>query len=103
MKHSPLNNSLSLSSPAEETEKTLEDVISSRKITDPETLMILKDVVGYISKNKGKLFSEMEKTVWSEYVKGKSYGEISQKLGKSQKAVYNAMERMKKKIILYLG
>jgi DNA-binding CsgD family transcriptional regulator len=45
----------------------------------------------------------MEKTVWSEYVKGKSYGEISQKLGKSQKAVYNAMERMKKKIILYLG
>ncbi len=103
MKHFPLNNSLSLSSPAEETEKTLEDVISSRKITDPETLIILKDVFGYISKNEGKLFSELEKTVWSEYVKGKSYVEISQKLGKSQKAVYNAMERMKKKIILYLG
>ncbi len=102
-KHSPLNTSLSLNRPGDESGTALEEFIPSGKLTDPETLMILKDVMDYISRNEGKLFSELEVTVWHEYAQGKSYGEMAAALGRTPKAIYNAMERTKKKIISYLS
>ena len=44
----------------------------------------------------------MEAAVWNGRMNGRSYDEIAAELGKDSKAVYNAMERTKKKILKYL-
>ena len=102
-KHSPLNMSVSLSSPLEpESEQTLEELIPGPDEADPARLMFLKDVVKYVTLNENGQFSSFELEVWNDYMQGKSYKEISEKLGKNQKAVYNAMDRIKKKIYVFL-
>jgi len=103
-KHQPLNTSVSLNKPVEsESGQTLEETIPGGENADPETLMVVKDVMGYVTRNEGRLFSDFELTVWSEYIDGRSYAEISEKLGKNQKAIYNAMDRIKKKITEFLS
>ena len=49
------------------------------------------------------LFSSMERRVLKEYLAGKKYPEIAQSLGKSYKAVDNAMQRIRKKINEYVN
>ncbi len=44
------------------------------------------------------LLSDMERKVLSQYLSGKSYKEISAKLGKEIKAIDNALQRVKKKL-----
>ena len=103
-KHSPLNTSLSLNAPVEEnSEQVLGDMLSSGKTVDPETLVILEELMDYISRNEEKKFSPMEVRVWRLYIQGKSYSEIAVLLGKTPKSIYNAMERAKKKILAYLA
>ncbi|MGI6722288.1 MAG: sigma-70 family RNA polymerase sigma factor [Anaerovoracaceae bacterium] len=103
-KHSPLNTSVSLSRPVEESsEQTLEETIPAMEGGDPEMSLVLQDVMKFIEDNESGTFSDMEKEVWSGYMNGESYPEIAEKLHKNQKAVYNAMERTKKKILAFLG
>ena len=103
-KHSPLNTSISLNKPLAEgeTEDTLEETLRSDSNSEPETQLMLKDVVEAIITNEGKIFSPFEMQVWNEYLQGKDYKEIAQVLGKSAKAVDNAIQRTKKKILTYL-
>lgn len=103
-KHSPLNTSISLNKPLAEgdTEDTLEETLRSDSNSEPETQLMLKDVVEAIITNEGKIFSPFEMQVWNEYLQGKDYKEIAQALGKSAKAVDNAIQRTKKKILTYL-
>lgn len=103
-KHSPLNTSISLNKPLAEgdTEDTLEETLRSDSNSEPETQLMLKDVVEAIITNEGKLFSPFEMQVWNEYLQGKDYKEIAQALGKSVKAVDNAIQRTKRKILTYL-
>lgn len=103
-KHSPLNSSISLNKPVEgKSQQTLEEVLIAKDATDPEVLMEIKDMNKYIELNEEKIFSKMEVSVWKEYMAGRSYNEIAISIGKNQKSIYNAMERMKKKIICYLA
>lgn len=103
-KHSPLNTSISLNKPLAEgdTEDTLEETLRSDSNSEPETQLMLKDVVEAIITNEGKIFSPFEMQVWNEYLQGKDYKEIAQALGKSAKAVDNAIQRTKRKILTYL-
>ena len=103
-KHSPLNTSISLNKPLAEGETgdTLEETLRSDSNSEPETQLMLKDVVEAIITNEGKIFSPFEMQVWNEYLQGKDYKEIAQVLGKSAKAVDNAIQRTKKKILTYL-
>ncbi len=104
MKHSPLNTSISLNRPLseEDAEATLEETLRSDSNSDPEAQLMVKDVVKSIISNEEKIFSPFEMQVWSEYLQGKEYKEIAQSLGKSPKAVDNAIQRTKKKILAYL-
>ena len=103
-KHAPLNTSVSLHLPIEnETNQALEDIISSGDVIDPEAMVILEELIDHINKNENKLFSSLELKVWSRYMQGRSYGDIALELGKSSKAIYNAMERAKKKILASLA
>lgn len=99
-KHAPLNTSVSLHMPLEtESNQALEDILSSTDVIDPEAMVILEELIEHVNQNEEKLFSPLERKVWSRYMQGKSYSSIAIELGKSSKAVYNAMERAKKKIL----
>ena len=64
---------------------------------------MLKYVAKMIRSNEGNLFIDFEFHVLKEYMKVKSYRQIAEDLGKSTKAVDNAMQRTKKKIITWLS
>lgn len=105
LKHSPLNTSVSLSRPLSDTEPdtTLEEILSSSSNTDPEAIFLLKENMGYIEGNGADIFSDLELSVWNEYLKGKSYLQIAEITGKSTKTIDNAIQRTKRKLELYLG
>jgi RNA polymerase sporulation-specific sigma factor len=105
LKHSPLNTSVSLNKPLSDTEPdtTLEETLSSDSNTDPEALFLLKEDMGYIEGNGAEIFSDLELTVWNEYLKGKSYLQIAESTGRTSKTIDNAIQRTKRKLELYLG
>ena len=101
-KHSPLNNSLSFSDPIMgQEDQTLEDTLSSNNYSDPEALYILKEDMNYLEESSP--FSDMELRVLNEYIKGRNYSEIAQLTGKTPKSIYNAIQRIKRKLEEYLG
>lgn len=105
LKHSPLNTSVSLSRPLSDSEPdtTLEETLSSNSNTDPEALFLLKEDMDYIEGNGAEIFSDLELSVWNEYLKGRSYTQIAEITGRSPKAIDNAIQRTKRKLELYLG
>lgn len=105
MKHSPLNTSVSLSKPVSEEQQamTLGELLPTDSDSDPESLFLLKEVVDYLEGREPGSFSEFEHKVWKEHLVGKSYLEIGASLGKPTKSVDNAMQRIKRKITLYLA
>lgn len=70
---------------------------------DPESLMLIKEVTDYLKANGRDIFSPLENRVWEEMLRGLSYREIAFRLRKSTKTVDNAIQRIKKKVELYLG
>lgn len=105
LKHSPLNTSVSLSRPISDTDpvKTLEETLTSNSNTDPEALFLLKEDMDYLEGKGADIFSDLELRVWNEYMQGKTYIEIAGIIGKSPKAIDNAIQRTKRKLELYIG
>lgn len=103
-KHIPLNSYVSLNKPiyAEESERTLMDVVSGDSVTDPEELIISKEKFRDIEKRMNEVLSELEWQVLNAYIEGKSYNEISQKLNRHVKSIDNALQRVKRKLEQYL-
>ena len=99
-KHIPLNTYISLNKPIyeEESERTLLDVLSGIKITDPEELMISKEQIEYIEEKISKVLSGLELEVLTSYLDGKSYQEIACDLEKHSKSIDNALQRVKRKL-----
>lgn len=105
LKHSPLNTSVSLWRPVSEEDNgnTLADTLSSDSNTDPETVLLLTEIIDYVTKEDSKVFSELEMKVWMEYIQGKSCTQIAAEMGRTPKSVDNAIQRTKRKINLYFG
>ena len=78
-KHIPLNSYVSLNKPIydEESDRTLLDVLSGAKISDPEELIISREELGHIETKIGEILSDLEWKVLMSYLQGKSYQEIS--------------------------
>ena len=105
LKHSPLNTSVSLWKPVSEEDNgnTLADILSSDSNSDPETVLLLTEIIDYVTKEDSKVFSELEMKVWMEYIQGKSCAQIAEEMGRTPKSVDNAIQRTKRKINLYFG
>ncbi|MBQ4504689.1 MAG: RNA polymerase sporulation sigma factor SigH [Firmicutes bacterium] len=105
LKHSPLNTSVSLWKPVSEEDNgnTLADTLSSDSNSDPETVLLLTEIIDYVTREDSKVFSELEMKVWMEYIQGKSCAQIASEMGRSSKSVDNAIQRTKRKINLYFG
>jgi len=99
-KHMPLNSYISLNKPLydEESDRTLMDMISGAKITDPEELMISKEELSRIEEKIGQTLSGLELEVLLSYLQGKSYQEIAINLERHVKSIDNALQRVKRKL-----
>lgn len=103
-KHIPLNSYVSLNKPIydEESDRTLLDVLSGVKVTDPEELVISHEEFADIEAKMEDILSELEWKVLMSYLDGKSYQEISQELGRHVKSIDNALQRVKCKLDKYM-
>lgn len=99
-KHIPLNTYISLNKPVseEESDRTLLDIISSIKITDPEELIISQEQKEFIEEEINKVLSDLEIQVLQYYLEGKSYQEIACDLDRHSKSIDNALQRVKRKL-----
>ena len=103
-KHIPLNSYVSLNKPIydEESDRTLLDVISGSKVTDPEELVISREEFVDIENKMVEFLSELEWQVLMFYLEGKSYQEIADDLSRHVKSIDNALQRVKRKLERYL-
>ncbi|MFY9563399.1 MAG: RNA polymerase sporulation sigma factor SigH [Limnochordia bacterium] len=103
-KHIPLNSYVSLNRPIydEESDRTLLDIISGSKVTDPEELVISKEEFCDIENKMSEFLSDLEWKVLMFYLEGKSYQEIANDLSRHVKSIDNALQRVKRKLERYL-
>ena len=93
-KHQPLNTYISLSD--REMEENLRD--SCTEHDNPEAILIDRENVTALKEEMRKSLSSMENQVFQLYVAGNGYVEIAEILGKTPKAVDNALRRIRKKM-----
>ncbi|MGE5558629.1 MAG: RNA polymerase sporulation sigma factor SigH [Bacillota bacterium] len=103
-KHIPLNSYVSLNKPIydEESDRTLLDVLSGTKVTDPEELVISREEFVDIENKMGEFLSDLEWKVLMAYLDGRSYQEIAKDLHRHVKSIDNALQRVKRKLERYL-
>jgi RNA polymerase sporulation-specific sigma factor len=103
-KHIPLNSYISLNKPIydEESDRTLMDIITTHRITNPEEIIISREEFVFIEKKMGEILSSLEWKVLMSYLEGKSYQEISVDLKRHVKSIDNALQRVKRKLEKYL-
>ena len=103
-KHQPLNSYISLNKPIydEESDRTLLDVLKGGKLYNPESLFISRETYELIENKINEMLSKLEFDVLQEYLKGKSYQDIADALDKHVKSVDNALQRVKRKLEVFL-
>ncbi len=103
-KHQPLNSYISLNKPIydEESDRTLLDVLKGGKLLNPEHLFISKETYDLIENQITEMLSELEFDVLQEYLEGKSYQDIADTLDKHVKSIDNALQRVKRKLEVFL-
>ncbi len=101
-KHTPLNHYVSFSAPAnggsDEEAPTLDEQIAGPSVNDPASRVVsteeLRSLVGCLS----TALSQLESSVLSLYLDGRSYEEIGGRLSCDTKTVDNALQRVKRKV-----
>jgi RNA polymerase sporulation-specific sigma factor len=103
-KHIPLNSYISLNKPIyeDESQRTLEDILSGIHVTDPEELVISREEFNDIELKMNEILSDLEWQVLTAYLDGKSYNEMSRDLHRHVKSIDNALQRVKRKLERYL-
>jgi len=103
-KHIPLNSYVSLDKPIydEESDRTLMDVLTGTKVSDPQELIINREQFTSIEGKVNELLSDLERRVLALYLDGRSYQEISEELNRHVKSIDNALQRVKRKLERYL-
>jgi len=105
-KHSPLNHYVSFSAPAgtsaDDEAPTLDELIPGSPVNDPAKRVVsseeLRSLVGCLSTT----LSQLEASVLSLYLDGRSYEDIGERIGCDTKTVDNALQRVKRKVGAHL-
>jgi len=105
-KHLPLNHYVSFSSPAgaasDDEAPTLDELLPGSAVNDPAKRVVsseeLRSLVGCLSTS----LSQLESSVLSLYLDGRSYEQIGERLGCDTKTVDNALQRVKRKVGAHL-
>ena len=99
-KHSPLNTSLSLDRPLadDESPKTLGETLAAGTDTDPEEMLLMGEMAQLLLSSENSLLSDFERRVLEQLLNGLSYRDIATLLGRSDKSVDNAIQRIRRKL-----
>ncbi len=99
-KQMPLNTSLSLESPSEDSgpDWNLSDIIPATQTQDPEDLVLQSEDTKVLHEMLQQVLSDFEWNVLAGYQIGKSYREIAAELNCKTKSVDNALARIKRKV-----
>lgn len=97
-KHVPLNTYVSFYSQSGEEGKSLAETLSADVMNNPEQLIINQENLQLFWEKLRERLSGMERQVLDEYLSGLNYRQIAEKMGKSPKAIDNALSRIKAKI-----
>ena len=99
-----MNSYVSLNKPIydEDSDRTLLDVISGTKVSDPEELIISQEEFDDIEDKMREILSPLEWKVLMSYLEGKSYQEMALELDRHVKSIDNALQRVKRKLERYL-
>ena len=98
-KHTPLNSYISLESPQLDENNTQ----SARFLRDPEDFVIARESAVEVERLLYGALSRFESVVLQLYLEGMSYKDMAARLGKSNKSVDNAVQRIRKKLAQILG
>ncbi len=100
-KHVPLNTYVSFYSEVGEEGVSLAETLTASELDEPEQLVISQESLNlFLERLRGKL-SKMECEVLDDYLSGLNYQQIAVKMGKSPKAIDNALQRIKIKVSQY--
>ena len=104
-KHIPLNSYVSLNKPIydEDSDRTLLDVLSGEKVSNPEELVISREEFIDIEAKMEEILSDLEWKVLTSYLDGRSYQEIAGDLHRHVKSIDNALQRVKRKLEKYMS
>lgn len=97
-KHAPLNTYVSFYSQNGEEGKSLAETLPTDVMDNPEQMIIAQENMQLFWDNVKSRLSAMEREVLDEYLAGLNYRQIAEKMGKSPKAIDNALSRIKAKI-----
>lgn len=97
-KHIPLNSSLSLNNIIYDDNECSYIELFADKLSNPEELLIGREDKNYIEEKILHNLSKLERKVLILYLRGKSYYEIANIVGKDEKSIDNALQRVKKKV-----
>lgn len=100
-KNSPLNHYVSIHIPEDELD-TISSKLVDIKNKNPESMLIEKEAADGMQNKIFGVLSDFESEVLNYYLSGISYKDIAKILGKTAKAVDNALFRIKKKIEKYI-
>ena len=104
-KHSPLNTYISFSySPAGSgyEDRTLADLIPSGRTSDPVQQVISSEELLSLTDCLKRLLSPLESRVLRHYLEGHSYEDIAELIEHDTKTVDNALQRIKRKVLLHI-
>ena len=95
--------SISATRPDDEpNDRLVEKLLGSDRGTDPAEQAISRERMEDMRRSMAEMLSVLEVDVLRLYVEGKSYQEISERLGRHVKSIDNALQRIKRKVDLHL-
>lgn len=97
-KHIPLNTSISLFERKDQGEEFALDEILETPEGTPEELLLRKEEIKDYYQMIDQRLSQFEKQVMYHYLNGENYTMIAKKLGRTDKSIDNAIQRIRKKI-----
>ncbi|MBQ4482208.1 MAG: sigma-70 family RNA polymerase sigma factor [Lachnospiraceae bacterium] len=106
-KHIPLNTYVSLYEENKDDDESgrsveVQDMLRAGNATDPEQVVLSNEKSEEIERAIEQELSPLEKNVLELYVTGMSYSDIADVLGKNEKAMDNAIQRIRGKLRKYL-
>ena len=104
-KNIPLNSSFSLNLSAydESDDTTVLDILETKTAEDPLDTITKKEYLQFVENKIDESLSSFEKQVLDRYIQGESYNDIASNLETPIKSVDNAIQRIRKKAVKFLG
>lgn len=97
-KHAPLNSYISFYSDSNEDGVAVEDLLGADFLSNPEEVVIAQESQEILLHKLRAKLSKFEQNVLDDYLSGMNYQQIAEKMGKSPKAIDNALQRIKGKM-----